>query len=126
MIAKLSHSHKLLKFNDHFALYIYLSSNYELNRVKFNVQTNKLIDVGYSNTNIKQESKAKFEIKQSVIIPKNSFFATYDYCGNVNLSNKNIFCIVGGGDFEKMHFYFNHAKIKYDFAIQKEHFYLDL
>jgi hypothetical protein len=79
-----------------------------------------LINFGYS------DKKQKIQMTREIIIPDNSFFATYEYSANMNLNFENMISISGDGDFETMRFYFNHKKVEHNFTIPTESYYLDL
>lgn len=128
MLRNISHSPKLLTFDNHFILYVFLSNDYNIKNTKINIYTNKLIKFGYCNCdirNLEEDNKqTKYLITQpEIYFPKKSFFATYKYKALINVAEENTLFIAGNNEFEKMKFEIfdsYYSKNRYSFTVQKE------
>jgi hypothetical protein len=107
-----------------------------MNNAKINIYTNKLVEFGYYNHDIRNfeqkdiEKKAKYLITPpEIYFPKKSFFATYKYKSQINITEENTLFIAGNNELENIKFEIFDGydkKNKYNFTVQKENFYLDL
>ena len=134
MLRNLSHSSKILKYGNNFLLYVFLTNNCNINNANINIYTNKLVEFGYFNFDLENfEQKENFlTVSPEIYFPKKSFFATYKYKLEIDITKETALIVVGNNELENMKFeIFNNnnnnydKKNKYIFTIQKENHYLE-